>query len=340
MVRRRIAWMGRCLRAGGAVDLITDDLGIAAEAECFDRVTTLPQPPVHPTDRPADGIESTQLATLVAAAVERDAEDEPWSVMWLHSNFLSTRWDAPRSLFPIDEVELPSREPSEEVELIGDVERSGDANLREPAPMIFDSVEVPKQSLALIDDPDVVTSWMRTYGCQVRLVDLMIEVLLQAIRVDDPQLIVVGTSGFSLGQNGWIGRGCGPLRSPEIRVPMIVSDVGPLRMPQPTSDVALLDILRDLGEGSGEAVCPWISPKAWTARASSTEIETQSERAEYAATTPDWFFVRDRDAQEHLYLKPDDVEDFNDVGRLRLDVIDQFNHERDPGSHKKTPSTD
>ncbi|WP_146532758.1 hypothetical protein [Rubripirellula reticaptiva] len=306
-------------RGSGAVDLITDDSSIAADAKCFDRVTTLPPQATQQDAQPADEIETTQLASVIAAAVERDAEDEPWSVMWLHSNFLSTRWDAPRSLFPIDEIELLAHEADEEeVELIGNTEP---ARLVEPTLPIFETVTVPKLSLADSSDPDLVTSWMRTYGCQVRLIDLMIEILLQSISADDPQLIVVGTGGFSLGQNGWIGRGCGPLRSPEIRVPMIISDIGPIRMPQPSSDVAMTDILRDLSCGAS----PWASPKAWAARPSDVEIKTVSDRVEMAATTSSWFFVRDQDASEHLFLKPDDVEDFNDVGRLRLDVIDDFN---------------
>ncbi|MGB7329435.1 MAG: hypothetical protein WBD31_31440 [Rubripirellula sp.] len=305
---------------GGAVDLITDDSSIAADATCFDRVITLPQQATQETDQPADEIETTQLASVIAAAVERDAEDEPWSVMWLHSNFLSTRWDAPRSLFPIDEIELlPHEADEEEIELIGNPEPE---SLVEPTAPIFETVTVPKLSLADLSDPDLVTSWMRTYGCQVRLIDLMIEILLQSISAEDPQLIVVGTGGFSLGQNGWIGRGCGPLRSPEIRVPMIISDIGPIRMPQPSSDMKMTDILRDLSQGAHR----WASPKAWAARPSDAEmIRTASDRAEMVATTSSWFFVRDHDASEHLFLKPDDVEDFNDVGRLRLDVIDDFN---------------
>ncbi|TWU56943.1 hypothetical protein Poly51_28620 [Rubripirellula tenax] len=306
---------GQC--SGGAVDLITDDPSIGRHADCFDRVITLPQLPVGDTDEPADDIESTQLASIIAAAIERDSEAEPWNVLWLHSNFLANRWDAPRSLFPIDEIELPSREAFEDVELIG---MPNDEVIDEPTLPIFDTVAVPRQPIGDSVDPDWITSWMRTYGCQVRLIDLMIEVLLQSIGVEDPQVIVVGTNGFALGQNGWIGHHCGPLRSPEIRVPMIVSDIGPIRISGPTSDQTMVDLLCQLADGS----CSLISPAAWVKTDPSLEIRTQSSRARAAVTTPKWFYVRDEDEQEHLFLKPDDVEDFNDVGRRRLDVIEEF----------------
>lgn len=58
-------------------------------------------------------------------------------------------------------------------------------------------------------------------------------------------------------------------------------------------------------------------------------VPTRSDRVIAAVTTPQWFYVRELDQhgiseEEHLYLKPDDVDDFNDIGRLRLDVIDQL----------------
>jgi hypothetical protein len=43
-----------------------------------------------------------------------------------------------------------------------------------------------------------------------------------------------------------------------------------------------------------------------------------------AITTDDWFYVRDQDESEHLFLKPDDVEDFNDVARIRVEIVEKF----------------
>ncbi len=315
----------------GSRELITDNAGVGQSAKCFDHVVTISHDVADASDLPADDIESTRLASLVAAAIERDAEEPSWSVMWLHSDFLSRAWDAPRSLFPIDEVELDRPEPDE----YGEVEDLDATDDGQPATdPIFDDVVVPHFSLGPSDreDPDLITSWMRTYGCQVRLIDWMIEVLLSSIEVEDPIVMIVGTGGFSLGQNGWIGRGAGPLRSPEIRVPLVVSDIGPVRMPAITSTDMVPSLLRDLamdGLATSEAAKSCWSPEHWVMPMVDDRVPTRSDRVIAAVTTPQWFYVRELDQhgiseEEHLYLKPDDVDDFNDIGRLRLDVIDQL----------------
>lgn len=303
----------------GSLELITDNTVVGRDAKCFDRVVTIAHEVAGTDEGPAADIESTRLAALVAAAIERDAEDDDWSVMWLHSDFLSFAWDAPRSLFPIDEVELARAEPDEFGETIE--AESPDQPAIDP---IFDDVVVPHFQLSQTDrdDPDLITSWMRTYGCQVRLVDWMIEVLLGSIRAEDPIVVVVGTGGFSLGQNGWIGRRAGPLRSPEIRVPLVVSDIGPIRMPAIASTNFVPQLMCDLALADSPDRS-W-SPGRWVLPTDDTAIRTRSDRATDVVTTQKWFFVQDADESEHLYLKPDDVDDFNDIGRLRLDVIDEL----------------
>lgn len=306
-------------QAFGARELITDNDAIGRDAKCFDHVVTITPDRPESNESPAADIETTRLAALVAAAIERDAEDDQWSVMWLHSDFLSHAWDAPRSLFPIDEVELARAEPDEFGETI-EAELPADP----PTDPIFDTVVVPHFQLSDSDrqDPDLITSWMRTYGCQVRLIDWMIEVLLGSIAAEDPIVVVVGTGGFSLGQNGWIGRRAGPLRSPEIRVPLIVSDIGPIRMPAIESTDFVPQVLCDLASADSSSGC-W-SPGQWVMPTSDRALPTRSDRAIQAVTTQNWFLVQDIDASEHLYLKPDDIDDFNDIARLRAGVVEML----------------
>ncbi len=303
----------------GDADLITDDDRLAGEVaqSAFDHIVVVDELPCDQTTSPAEEIDQTQFAELIAAAVENDARGQ-WSLMWLHSSFLARRWDAPRELFPIDEVELDDMTPSEDPELI---DLPGDDAEIEVVPPIFDSVLPP----AIIDEdphPDLATSWMRTYGCQVRLVDLLIEVLLQSITVEDPQIVVVGTSGMNLGQNGCIGHGLGPLRSNDVRLPLIVSDCGPIRSHRLTPSSAFPDLVDRLAQENPAIV----TPEDWTASDGEVSpcVKTESNRAELALTTSAWSFVVDEDESEHLFLKPDDVEDANDVARLRGDVIEQL----------------
>ncbi len=306
----------------GPVDLLTDDrrlsdLGIDSE---FD--TTLlvePSDAEHSADV-ASEIEETQFGRLIASAIERDARG-PWSVLWLHSRFLSQRWDAPRELFPIEADEADDT-PSEEVELLSIPGSEMAAKRLENLPLIFDAARVPRVKLDDQSHPDLVNAWMRTYGCQIRLLDLLIEILLQSLCADDPQFVLAGASGFSLGQNGWIGHSAGPLRSCDLRLPMVVSDRGPIRSAQLTPTDKFPQILRSLTSDSARLV----SPSQWCQLDDEFKprVTTNSRRAAKVVTTSRWSFIRDLDSTDHLFLKPDDVEDANDIGRLRSDVIDRL----------------
>jgi hypothetical protein len=317
------AWT-RAFRRHGTIELLTDVPAVVDgfTDTCFDRIETLDV--AGRRDVPAGELVDTQLGQLIAAAVERNAQEDPWSVLWLHSGFLTSCWDAPRDLFPIDDSELDYG-PSDELELL-EAEQTLDEELASIQP-IFPETIPPQVRLDSNSHPDLINSWMRTYGCQIRLLDVMVEVLLESLGECDPQFVLLGTSGFQLGQNGWIGNHVGPLRSPEIRLPLIVSDCGPLRIPQLTGSDVLPRLLEQLGDRDLEADTriPLTAPANWSSSvANSLAVATTSQRSLRAITTPSWFCVRDADATEHLYLKPDDIEDFNDVGRIRTDILDHL----------------
>lgn len=318
-------------RQQGPTQLITDDRRLIApetdsdfsgSSSCFDGSSLILRDDELPG--PATEIEETQLGRLIIAAIKRD-ELGPWSMMWLHSRFLSHRWDAPRELFPVDMDEAAMAEIDIE---LADTEFDASDPTAETIgsipcpPLIFDDVVAPQIALGSDSHPDLVTSWMRTYGCQVRLIDLLIEVLLQSIDADDPLVVVAGTSGMSLGQNGWIGHGIGPLRSCDLRLPMIVSDHGPIRSSLVTGADRFPAVLRSLADESEQI----LSPSGWCDTDDELEprVVTDSVRAAESVTTSRWQFVRDNDASDHLFLKPDDVEDANDVGRLRSDIVEQI----------------
>jgi hypothetical protein len=70
---------------------------------------------------------------------------------------------------------------------------------------------------------------------------------------------------------------------------------------------------------------PYPNPTEWAATdALSVAIETISDRVLKAITTREWFFVVDPDEKVRLYLKPDDVNDFNDVASRCHDVVEKF----------------
>ena len=312
-------------RARGSVELLTDVPALVDGLSCpsFDRVDAIEMEQPSAIGRPVSELAESQLGQLLAAAIERASQADPWSLLWLHSGFLTRRWDAPRDLFAIDEPDDDLQQPDEEVELLA-VE-SNRAEELERLPPIFPALIPPQIAIDNQTHPDLVTSWMRTYGCQICLLDLLIEVLMRSLRSrhdpeSSPYVVLLGTSGFRLGQGGWLGHRPENLRSADLHLPMIVSDHGPLRVAEVTSSDALPDILRDLGKGPG----PLISADRWSEPKHASQVVTKSGRAQYSVTTSRWFFVRDNDSSEHLFLKPDDVEDFNDVGRLRKDIVQQL----------------
>jgi hypothetical protein len=314
----------------GSIELITDGDASDFHGSCFDEVLSLATETPASDSSPAADIVETQLGQLIAAAIERDAESPPWSVMWLHSRFLTNCWDAPRDLVADDDELLDSYMDDElaaaddQSMAEGEIESPADAAASlelETLRRALNKTMPPSITLDTSTDPDLVTTWMRTYACQVKLIDLLLEVLLQSIHVESPIVAVTGTSGFRLGQNGLIGHRIGSLRSPDVRLPLLVNCGGPLHIPHLTASTRFAAILEQLGSPS-ETICP---PEQWSRRPRDlTGFEIESDRASVASHHPEWFYVQDIDLSEHLFLKPDDIEDFNDVGRLRADVLETF----------------
>ena len=319
---------------------LTDDPALSLDRDAFGFSKTILLKP-NCRDAAADAIESTALAQVFASTI--DAIEPRTSLIWLHSNLLSKIWDAP---VPGDENDLGEDSAAtgvhddqtedisgeEETSAPDSIERAAsEGDLHDPEPFrLPPTVEPPTLELAESDDPDLLFAWMNRYAAQVRLLDQMIGVLGDSLRNRNPAILLAGTSGFSMGENGWIGHRVGPLRSPDLRLPMLVSTGGPLRVPSVQSAKEFSEILRRVV--TRETI---VSADQWCTQDDSFSplIRTDSDRASEAITTPTWFYVRDLDdpttgrshaAEERLFLKPDDINDVNDISRLRLDVIDQL----------------
>jgi hypothetical protein len=291
-----------------------------------------------PADEPESTLLGQQMATLIDRLTEETAETDrnsPWSILWLHSDFLTRHWDAPRSLFPVDETDDWDEETDEEIpaatpEFASKAEQpvASPTGYERPPPLM-DTVIPPTLKLDPKGHPDWPITWMQTYGCQVRLIDHWVGILADLI-AEDPReigLAVVGTSGFALGQNAWVGHRMGPLVSPQIQVPAIihVPKQFPLRCPEVISLNDLAGHLRPPVAEIDPSPSPYPNPTEWAAAdALSVAIETISDRVLKAITTREWFFVVDPDEKVRLYLKPDDVNDFNDVANRCHDVVEKF----------------
>lgn len=193
-------------------------------------------------------------------------------------------------------------------------------------PELVESVVPPCYRILPGDHPDWVMTWMQTYGCQVRLVDQLIGMLVQTIDQMglDVGIALIGTSGHSLGQNGWIGHRVGPLASPQIQVPAIIRSPASPMLRWPTV-ASLATVIQQIVPGSKP-----IAPDAWALLSdchsnekTPLEVRTHSDRAASAITTDQWFFVEDSNGIR-LYLKPDDRDDVNDIADRCRDIVEDF----------------
>jgi len=392
-------WLQACRRSGRAELFLAGDPAGQAQSQRiatlageagFDHCTLVE---VQLGEQPEEEIESTAIAQLVAALLERvqasagdhqpsdkpdDKPDESWSILWLHSDLLTRHWDAPQWLFDVDADEddftglessaadddddeppeddddlkdddlaaepdeplltsdtvfMPSLEPGYEEE-----EQDG-----EQPPSLVDTITPPKYQVKGDDHPDWVMTWMQTYGCQVRLIDQLIGLIVDCLDQLDHKigLAMVGTSGMSFGQNGWIGNRVGPLRSTHIHVPVILYDPGKvlLRWPQLAAFAAVSQWMLPFQVAPGpaqwarlsESMLPRHAPASDGQPSSlveSPQVVTRSDRAQAVVTTAQWFYVQDSDGTERLFLKPDDRDDVNDVADRCRDVVERFGESR------------
>ncbi|EMI41879.1 hypothetical protein [Rhodopirellula sp. SWK7] len=358
-------WLASASFPAEQMTVVTDDERLG-ELPIADRIGELIVVPTR-----ADGValtwEETNLASLAAIAAEQ-LPDNPH--VWMHSRFLTKCWDAPRDLFPVDQLDEEDLEPMDPSESI-EHELNSVGDVRSTVPPILDEVQPPSLLFDRSDDPDWIMAWMRTYGCQIRLVDAVTELMCSVAEASGQSaMVLAGASGFALGQNRAVGHRAGPLRSCHVHVPMISSVLGAdasevlpgagIRDRRVSSADSLPDVVAAMIKDSKTSP---ISPEVWAARDderqddapsdvrearsdNSPSVVTSNARVNVAITTANWFYVRDgaqaqgerHDGAEqsepdfsrgshglgHLFLKPDDLNDVNDVARLRHDVTEEL----------------
>lgn len=279
--------------------------------------------PIPANARPAETIDDSRIAALFRMAQDGLADQKSPDTVWLHSRALLECWDAPRELFPIDDV------------LVDELDEPDDAVAPVDAPRdqptcaaIFDTVTPPQHEITEADDIDLAMAWMRTYGCQVRLIDHLLDDLIELAEQSDIPLILAGTSGFALGQNGFIGHAAGPLRSCHIAVPVVTNRGGPLRLRAVTGTDSVASLLPHIASDRDD----WLDASLWASQNQATNdadagsplVTTTADQVHQCVNTPEWFYVRDLQDEDALFLKPDDVHDANNVARLKRGVVDAF----------------
>jgi hypothetical protein len=308
----------------GAISLVSDvpvdDLG----DHCFDEITIVPVAPVSEDQFPCDEAFETRFGQLIAIAIERLKQPHALGAIWIHSNFLAQCWDAPltpkEESFADDESleTFDADDDSLGVGLLESEDQDWNPVSNENIPL---NVIPPNFEIQADDDPDALPQWMDRYASQVGLVDLLFGYLAEEAESLDARLVFTGISGFRLGQGKAFGSSPSQLRFADVHLPLVISGGGPLRIPHLTSGDQLPKILATLGNENAEHY----SCEQWArSRSEAQSIRITSNRSRAAVISPEWFCVIDSDGEENLFLKPDDIDDFNNVARLRPDVIDSL----------------
>ena len=149
----------------------------------------------------SDEVLATQLEQLFQAALGKwSTQLNKHPVLWIHSSGLNGPWDAP---YAYRQVMCDEGDPDPPTGI-------------EPA------------DLQLTDDtdPDEVFGHSCCAGGQAIAMDEAWELLEDAIGelgiADDCMLILVGVSGYPMGEHGWVGNGLNSLYAETIHLPMII----------------------------------------------------------------------------------------------------------------------
>ncbi len=287
--------------------LISDDESVTgwAEKNGFDEVCHLP---VSTVKGPAENIAETQLARVLATAIDvlsnKLATSDHPQLLWIHAQALQHAWDAPQHLRQqlVDEQD----------------------------PEVPDLVEPPGLFSREPWDPDTLLGWSQSYAGEILALDSCLHWFRSEMEnhqeLAESMLITTSPRGFPLGIHGNVGH-CQPaLFSDLLHVPAFI------RLPPGQGEsyreynlLQSMDIF--------QVLCTWFGlDSAIPGRFSFLPGQENSIPADNycyslhagsaALRTPAWFCRFPAEGDIELFAKPDDVWEINEVAALRPDIVD------------------
>lgn len=304
-----------CTNHGMTTRLITDDDTIASlpEAKDFSELVVID---LDESESAANTMEETQAVRFTLEAIECIADDA--ELTWIHCRAMSAPWDAPfelRQNFVDDE--------------------------EDPTPPTF---LLPPETLLTSDtDPDLVWGYQTAYVAQLSVVDMSLDLLLDAIQSKLPNALIIVTSprGYALGAHGNVGIGKGPLFADQLHVPCLVRhpdgcEAGTriAAIPQPKSlFFTLVDAvginLADVPARDNPDDIPSLLRYTTEARDTSAEECLSIGVGERSLRTQTAFFkefvaTQGEIARVELYVKPDDRWEQNEISSRCPDDVDRL----------------
>ncbi len=277
--------------------LVTDDEALAEAARGLWKVVEVPW---QQTQRLAASEWDTQLAKWFATGYEVIQNLPPGFLVWMHSKSLRCVWDAPfawRERMTGDD-ELPPTD--------------------DPRPSVRERVAA--------DDPQI---WQirAAYAAQICVLDLLWGAWSEHVRgwqADHGPLMTVLTSwgGYPLGEHGVIGGETSPYHE-RLHIPLILQPCLPkqygTRFEHLVEPTDTWQWLAGWFEGRRDTV---LATKGWRAN-HQQEVWIGGDASTKLLRTHRWYFVETGE-RTHLFLKPDDRWDQNDISSRCPDVVIQL----------------
>ncbi len=295
---------------------VTDRMVLNADqiSQSFDRIVQIDSE--VQTDSPAESIDQTATARFFAELIDWISDADESDLYWIDFHGLTDRWDAPL--------------------------RIRDAFRAEEDPEAPTLVEPPSGEFHLkLDDPDLLLGYQQAYAAQIRVFDRCLDVLVETLRaagqLDHTALILTGQRGYPLGEHGVVGYYRPSLHKESLHVPLVVRWPGSpwagFRSQGLIQPHVLWNILaawyRDqpdqlFDELQQEIVRAGADEKLDMRRSGSSFVVATdcNDPGAMMIATPAWKLIRG--AGRKLYVRPDDLWEFNDVHDRCREIVDKL----------------
>ena len=294
-------------QAGTFSTLLTDE-GLVAEhalAEGFDRCLAAS---VTAATQAAADVAQTEIAHLMAAAIEQLKPIHSSSLLWIHSRGMNGPWDGPTEL------------------------RMALVDEEDPVPGDF--IEPPHKQFKEKPDPDELLGYNQAYAGQVMALDICIEAFLDALSdspaANETLLIFTSPRGYPLGQHARVGPCDNALYAELLHVPLLIrypdSQRATERCHALVQPADLFSTLADWFEVSAEgplAHSQSLSALLENRQPSPRDRICSVSDGQISLRTQGWFLRQAEDRRE-LYAKPDDRWEVNEVSDRCGDVAEQM----------------
>lgn len=305
----------RQIHQPGIHDTLMDAIGDAAESilvttdtDClpdlndqFDSVVEVDLPQV---ERLATDLETTQLATFIASAIQTIGEIQSNTFLVLYCGSLGLSWDAPLE-FRMRLADEDDPDPSD------------------------NCLAVNQQFNIAVDDPDQLLDSQIGYASQILMLDQMLGILMHQIEENpvtrESLFCLTALRSYPLGEHGVVGFYRQQLFNESLHVPLMIRTPGSKsfgrsqRLVQPGSIYQLISNWHSKPQPSAFPDLTLQSLQPDFRQCAVVSGMTDDTTSVYAIQTQGWKLVTGNSKQ--LFVRPDDLWEYNDVANRCPDVV-------------------